>query len=96
MELKSTLSHAVTRYDRKQSHKPHYNIYALPQYLTRVADIVEDVESGADVQAAIIAGFTQGPLRNACLRALGYNISNAETSGSYLGMPVYRPVSKRA
>ena len=88
MELKNTLSQAVTRYDRKQSRKTHYNIYALPHYLARVADIVDDVENGADVQAAIIAGFTQGPLRNACLRALGYNISNAETGGSYLGMQV--------
>jgi hypothetical protein len=96
MELKSTLTHAVTRYDRKQSHKPHYNIYALPQYLTRVADIVEDVESGTDIQSAIVAGFTPGQLRNACLKAVGCNVSNAQSSGSYRGMPVYRPVSKRA
>jgi len=96
MELKSTLSHAVTRYDRKQSHKPHYNIYALPQYLMRIDDIVTDVENGAEIGAAIVAGFTPGPLRNACLKAVGCNVSNAQSSGSYRGMPVYRPVSKRA
>ena len=95
-QLKENLTHAVTRYDRKQTSKKSYNIYALSQYLMRVDDIVTDVENGAEIGAAIVAGFTPGQLRNACLKAVGCNVSNAQSSGSYRGMPVYRPVSKRA
>jgi hypothetical protein len=95
MELRSTLCHAVTRYDRRRVNRADYNIYALPQYLARVTDIVDDVKNGADIQSAIVAGFTPGPLRNACLKAIGGNISDAESSGTHRGMPVYRPVSKR-
>ena len=96
MELKNTLCHAVTQYDRKQANKADYNVYALAQYLTRVADIVADIDSGANIHDAIIAGFTPGPLRNACLKAVGSNTSDEDASGSYLGMPVYKPASERA
>ena len=95
MELKSRLCHAVTRYDRKQANRTDYNVYALAQYLTRVSDIVADVKRGADVQSAIIAGFTPGPLRGACLKAIAELATDAESSGTYLGMPVYIPVSER-
>jgi hypothetical protein len=99
--LKNTLCHAVTRYDRKQADKAArnpraaYNVYALAQYLARVDDVMSDIESGATPDAAIIAGFTPGPLRNACLKAIGGNASNEESPGSFQGMPVYMPASKR-
>jgi hypothetical protein len=64
------LAHAVTRYDERQSKKPHYNHYALAQYLRRVDDICQDIKAGAPVRAAIVAGMT-GPLLNACLKAVG-------------------------
>ena len=101
MNLHAKLAHAVTEYDRKQAakaatnRKAYYNAYALPQYLGRVADVVADVDAGADVAAAICAGFTPGPLRNACLKAIGATADNREVSGAYLGVPVYRPASQR-
>lgn len=95
------LTHAVTEYDRKQEAKAaknpraYYNVYALPQYLGRVADVMADIEAGAAPVDAVIAGFTPGPLRNACLKALGATADNRESSGNYLGMPVYSPASAR-
>lgn len=61
MQLKDTLLHAVTDYDRKQSVKRDYNVYALPQYMGRVYDIMEDIDAGANAFDAINAGF-HGPL----------------------------------
>ena len=93
------LVHAVTAFDRRQmdkaarSPRTHYNIFALAQYLHRVDDIMRDVAAGAPVDAAIEAGFTPGPLRNACLKACGFTASKAERHGSYKGLPVYAPVA---
>jgi hypothetical protein len=94
-QLKENLAYAVTRYDRKQATKRSYNVYALSQYLTRVDDIIADVENGAEIGAAIVAGFTPGPLRNACMKSVDLSVNDIESSGSYLGMPVYKPVSFR-
>lgn len=100
-DIRRKLNHAVTEFDRKQADKAatnpraYYNTYALPQYLGRVADVIADIEAGADPVAAILAGFTPGPLRNACLKAIGAKANNVERSGSHLGLPVYRPASAR-
>ena len=94
-QLKENLTRAVTRYDRKQTSKKSYNTYALSQYLIRIDDIVKDVENGAEIGAAIVAGFTPGPLRNTCMKSVGLSVNGIESSGSYLGMPVYKPVSFR-
>jgi hypothetical protein len=59
--IKDTLLHAVTEYDRKQSKKRGYNHYALAQYMTRVDDVLADIEAGANPFEAINAGFC-GPL----------------------------------
>lgn len=69
-EIRFKLAQAVTTYDRKQATRKHYNRYALGQYLTRVAEVREDIERGATPRAAVLAGFT-GPLLTACLRAIG-------------------------
>lgn len=68
-KLRSTLLHAVTQYDRKQSTKRHYNIYALPQYLGRVQDVITDIDAGAEPIAAISAGFS-GPLQSFILKSV--------------------------
>lgn len=99
--LSRALNHAVTAFDRRQEAKAasnpraYHNAYALPQYLGRVADVVADVEAGATIEAAIIAGFTPGPLRNACLKAVGGKASTQEAHGSLMGLPVYQPASQR-
>ena len=94
------LNHAVTEFDRKQEAKAaknkraYYNVYALPQYLGRVADVCDDIDAGADPVAAIMRGFTPGPLRTACLKAVGAAADNSESvSAVYLGMPVYSKVT---
>lgn len=100
MIIRDKLVHAVTAFDAKQEAKArknpraYHNVYALAQYLARVADVIADVENGAEIGAAIIAGFTPGPLRQACLKEFGLINSRKEAYGNYLGMPVYQPVSK--
>lgn len=100
-KIRHTLAHAVTAFDRKQQDKAarnpraHYNAYALPQYLARLDDVMADIERGAAPDAAIVAGFTPGPLRNACLKAIGARANAQEASGSFMGLPVYQPASGR-
>jgi hypothetical protein len=99
-DIKRKLDHAVTAFDRKQEERAakrgsYHNPYALGQYLMRVDDVMSDIANGATPQAAIIAGFGAGPLRNACLKAIGAAASNVDASGSYLGLPVYKPASAK-
>lgn len=91
--LRFNLVSAVTEYDRRQSTKPSYNMYALPQYLGRVSEIMDDIAAGADPRAAITAGFT-GTLLSSILRRLKMSgASMSEVSG--MGSMVYEPVAKR-
>jgi len=69
-ELDRKLVHVVTEYDRKQQGKRGYNPYALPQYLARVQEVLEDIKNGANVREAIVAGFL-GRLQDVCLKAVG-------------------------
>ena len=92
-KLRFNLVSAVTDYDRKQSTKASYNMYALPQYLQRVSDIMEDIAAGADPRSAISAGFT-GTLVSSILRKLKMSgASMDEIRG--MGSMVYEPVAKR-
>lgn len=70
MNVHDTLVHAVTEYDRKQSTKPGYNIYALAHYIGRVQDVTADVESETPIRKALLKGFT-GRLLDVCLKAVG-------------------------
>lgn len=88
--IRQTLVSAVTQYDTKQSKKKHYNLYALGHYLSRVDDIMKDIEAGADVREAVTAGFT-GALLNTCLKSLKLQKpTDDEWSGA--GGMVYQPV----
>lgn len=68
---RTKLLHAVTEYDRKQSTKKGYNIYALAHYLMAV-DRARDamVDEGLDLRAALISCFN-GRLLDVCLKAVG-------------------------
>jgi len=92
-KLRFQLITAVTEYDRKDSTKRNYNIYALPQYFQRVDSILEDVEAGADPRSAIVAGFI-GTLRNFVLRKLKMSGSSTEEDKGG-GSLYYTPVSKK-
>ena len=92
-KLRFQLITAVTDYDRKESTKRNYSIYALPQYFARVDDILSDIESGADPRSAIVAGFI-GTLRNFVLRKLKMSGSTTEEARGG-GSLYYKPVAKR-
>jgi len=90
-ELHARLVNAVTTYDRQQSTKRHWNHYALPQYLARVAEVVADVENGATPRAAIMAGFNDR-LRDHCLRAISEPVAGPERATAQW---CYTPASGR-
>jgi hypothetical protein len=64
------LVHAVTEYDRKESTKRGYNMYALAMYIGRVNDVEEDVNSGVPLRQALLRGFN-GRVLDVCLKAVG-------------------------
>jgi hypothetical protein len=92
-KLRFNLVSAVTDYDRKQSTKSSYNMYALPQYLERVSEIMDDIAAGADSRSAISAGFA-GTLLSAVMRKLKINSPTREEIQG-IGSVVYTPVAKR-
>lgn len=86
-QIRFALVNAVTTYDRQQSTRKHYNRYALGQYLSRVNDIMEDIENGADPAQAIAAGFTE-TLQKRCLKACKLEAPAPRRSLSWGYMPV--------
>jgi len=70
MHVRHKLLHAATEYDRKQSTKKGYNVYALSHYLGAVQAIEEDVDHGMDLRKAIVTRTT-GRLATALLKAVG-------------------------
>jgi hypothetical protein len=90
-ELELKLLNAATEYDRLESTKRHYNPYALAQYLARITEVVADVDNGADVRAAIVAGFN-GRLCAKLLKAAG---QSGYTKQDAMGGMVYRPAGKQ-
>jgi hypothetical protein len=101
MSTRMKLVDTIIAFDRRQEKmaqrnpvRHHHNVYALAQYLQRIDDIMDDIKAGTPIDQAVTAGFTPGPLRTACLKALGLADSKAETGGSHLGLPVYRKISE--
>jgi hypothetical protein len=86
-EIKIKLLHAVTEYDRRESKKSSYNRYALPQYIARINEIDADIQNGADIRKAIVAGFS-GRLADRCLKAAGLpKTSDDEQRGGWFYQP---------
>ena len=81
---------ALTEYDRKQSTKRFYNPHALGIYLERCEQVIADIERGASVRDAVMAGFSDR-LRDHILRALGESVATKQEAMS--GSNVYRPVT---
>jgi hypothetical protein len=61
------LSHAVTRYDRAQMNKRHYNHYALALYLQACDRVIECMKGGMSLKDSISKCFT-GSLETSVLR----------------------------
>ena len=83
LSLHDKLLHTITEYDRKQSTKRGYNMYALSHYLGALNQrVLPMIEQGVPVRQAILKGFC-GRLADVCLRAVGEPKStDAEQRGS--------------
>lgn len=68
--IRHKLSHAATDYDRKQSTRKGYNMYALSHYLGAIQDIETAVDAGIPLREAIVT-YTNGRLATALLKAVG-------------------------
>jgi hypothetical protein len=91
--LHARMAMAVTAYDRAESVKPSYNIYALPQLLGRVAEVMADVDRGAPVRAAVMAAFT-GRLLAAVLKGIGEpRLTSEEREAKSRSFGGYQPVT---
>ncbi len=89
MELKDKLSIALINYDGKQSKKRGYNCHALPIYLQRLDEVIEDIQNGASVRSAIVAGYS-GRLAAALLKAAG---ESEYTEKDARGPMFYKPAA---
>lgn len=70
MNIKDKLISALTQYDEKQSKRKFYNPHALGIYFQRVDEVMADIERGATVRQALLAGFNDR-LLDVCLKAVG-------------------------
>ena len=71
MDTRSKMVHAVTEYDRKQSAKRSYSIYALGHYLTAIDETCRDIaEQHISIRAALASHFT-GRLLDVVLKSVG-------------------------
>lgn len=91
MNYNALLTSAVMEYDRGEKKKAGYNIYAMPQYLGRVQQVVADIGRGADVRRAILAGFN-GRLADKALKAVKLPPSTHDEKRG--GMGGYRPITE--
>ncbi len=62
--LRTRILMIVTEYDRKQSKKKGYNIWALSHYCNGVSNVMGAVDSGEDIEEALKAGFCGSLLRH--------------------------------
>ena len=88
--IKFRLVSALTQWDEKESKKKFYNWNALGIYMQRADDIILDIQMGADVRAAIVAGLT-GRIVDFVLKKLALPITTKEEQ---MGSGIYKPVSK--
>ena len=69
-DLRHTLTHAVTAFDRRSQQRRHrVNIYALGHALKAVDRVMAAIEAGATPREAVIRNFNDR-LRDAVLRSL--------------------------
>ena len=90
--IEAKLSNAIMQYDNKQSKRPGFNRYALPQYMRAVDDVMKDIKAGAPVRDAIVAAFNDR-LAGALLRATGQTPYTREDAMG--GGWSYTPASKK-
>jgi hypothetical protein len=90
MNFNAKLKSFLTEYDRKQSTKKNHNPYALGIYFERADAVTADVDKGADLRAAIVAGFSDR-LCDFLLKKFNLPVLTKDES---FGSGIYRPVKK--
>jgi hypothetical protein len=74
-QLRATLGHIVTKYDRMQATKRYYNPNALAIYLGAVDDCCEYLKLNPHIETRdAIDRYFEDRLRDVCLRGLGFSI----------------------
>ena len=67
MSIHNELVRVLMAYDRKESTKTGYNIYAMPMYLDAASKVADRVDAGEDLRTVIVESF-HGRLCGAVLR----------------------------
>lgn len=93
-DLRASLVHGLTRYDRRRVNRRDYNPYALAQYLARIDEIMEDIDRGATPRAAVIAAFS-GQLCDVALKAIGEAPAGREEATAWKPTATYTPASEQ-
>ena len=75
MTNKDKMISAVTQFDARASKKKGYNPHALGIYLQRIDEVCADIERGADIRRAIIAGFS-GRIADCILKSVELPLTN--------------------
>lgn len=72
-QLRNSLAHIVTEYDRKEAAKRFYNPYALAQYLGAIQEVCDELAGKPEMltRQAIVNHF-DGRLCEVILKALGF------------------------
>lgn len=96
MNYNGLLTAAIMAYDRQEEAKAkkkgiYHSIYGMPLLLGRVHEVVADIERGADVRRAILAGFN-GRTADMALKAVG--LPRATQDEKRGGMGGYRPITE--
>lgn len=79
-KLHHTLARALTHYHNANKRRKDYCQQQYAESLERLQEVIDDIQRGATVKPAIVAGFT-GPLRNVCLTAAGETWSSEDWVG---------------
>jgi hypothetical protein len=67
--IRAALVQAITRWDRQQSTRQGYNVYALGLYLIRLDEVMAEIEAGRAPVEAVTEGFNDR-LRDRLLSAI--------------------------
>jgi len=72
LPIHDRIVHALTAYDRKQSTRKGYNVYALPLYFRALDEACEIVAGGASWENALTEVF-EGPVLKAAMKAVSHH-----------------------
>jgi hypothetical protein len=75
--IRLRLIQAVTDYDRKESTKRGWSMYALGHYFRAIRQVADEMEAGTAPRKALVANLT-GRLLDTCLKVIGESPATRE------------------